>query len=214
MKEKTEIVFDGYTDIQYRMFDRSILENWLLSIAGWISLPFIYPLVLLAKLSPETGFKIASEFLSLIPTIIGWGPRYEFYRRTLRSCGKNLLVAFGTTFTYPEINIGNNVSIGRNSIIYHCDIGDNVMIGAMVELLSGQKYHNYSRTDIPIIKQGGKLKRIRIGSDIFIGSKSIIMADVGDGAVVGAGSVVTKNVEPYTIVAGNPAQLLKNRLGK
>jgi acetyltransferase-like isoleucine patch superfamily enzyme len=194
------------------MFDLSSRERWLFKLARWTSLLFVYPLVLIAKLSPETGFKAASEFLSLIPTTIGFAPRYEFYRRTLRSCGENLLLWFGAIFTYPEVNIGDNVAIGRNCTLFHCDIGDNVMIAEGSQILSGARIHNYARTDIPMNRQGGELRRIRIGDDVFIGANSIVMADIGDGAVVGAGSVVTKNVESYNIVAGNPARLIKKRL--
>jgi len=53
-----------------------------------------------------------------------------------------------------------------------------------------------------------------IGSDVLIGEGVIIMPScklISDGAVVGAGSIVTKNVEPFTIVAGNPAKFIKKR---
>jgi len=63
-----------------------------------------------------------------------------------------------------------------------------------------------------MIKQGGQLKRICIGNDVWIGSNSVIMEDIGNGSVVGAGSVVTKPVEAFTIVAGNPARELGKRL--
>ncbi len=52
-----------------------------------------------------------------------------------------------------------------------------------------------------------------IGNDVWIGMESIIMSgvNIGDGAVIGARSVVTKNVDPYTIVAGNPAKIIRKR---
>ncbi|RUX91838.1 CatB-related O-acetyltransferase [Mesorhizobium sp. M7D.F.Ca.US.004.03.1.1] len=52
-----------------------------------------------------------------------------------------------------------------------------------------------------------------IGNDVWIGRRAIIMPGItiGDGAVVGAGSIVTKDVAPYAIVAGNPAKLIRNR---
>lgn len=57
------------------------------------------------------------------------------------------------------------------------------------------------------------VKRVSIGSDVWIGRNAIILSGVrvGDGAVVGAGSVVTKDVAPYAIVAGNPAKLIRYR---
>ena len=52
-----------------------------------------------------------------------------------------------------------------------------------------------------------------IGNDVWIGNRSLVLQGVkiGDGAIIGAGSVVTKNVEPYTIVAGNPARVIRKR---
>lgn len=54
-------------------------------------------------------------------------------------------------------------------------------------------------------------KPITIGHDVWIGGSAIIMGGVtvGDGSTIGAGSVVTKNVEPWTVVAGNPARVIK-----
>jgi acetyltransferase-like isoleucine patch superfamily enzyme len=62
-----------------------------------------------------------------------------------------------------------------------------------------------------MIDQKGQMKRIRVGNDVWVGVNAVIMDDVGDGAVVGAGSVVTREVEPYSIVAGNPARLVRKR---
>lgn len=214
MKGRVEIQYDEYTDVKYRMFNLSSMAKIFMKIAGWISSPFVYLFVLLVKLSPETGFRTISEFLSLIPFAIGVIVRYEFYKRTLRACGDNVFINFGTVFYYPEISIGKNVVIGAYSTIHHCDFGNDVMVAEGCHFLSGSQYHNFSRIDIPMTQQHGKLKRIRIGDDVWIGTNAIIMNDVGSGSVIGAGSVVVKRVEPYSIVVGNPARLIKNRLIK
>ncbi|MGH7454235.1 MAG: acyltransferase [bacterium] len=211
MKYRVEIRYDQYTDIEYRQWDQSVTTKRLMKMVGWLSLPLIYPLVGVVKLSPEVGFRTISELLSLIPFAIGVVIRYEFYRRTLRACGKNVVISFGAVFYYPEISIGNDVHIGMYSTVHHCDFGNDVMAAAGCHFLSGSKYHNFSRTDLPMNRQGGKMKRIRIGDDTFIGTNSVIMDDVGEGSIVGAGSIVTKKVEPYSIVAGNPAKVLKKR---
>jgi hypothetical protein len=70
----------------------------------------------------------------------------------------------------------------------------------------GKKYHKYP---YPIKSKGD----INVGNDVWIGYEALVLSGVriGDGAVVGARSVVTKDVPPYAIVAGNPAKLIRYR---
>ena len=65
-----------------------------------------------------------------------------------------------------------------------------------------------------MIDQGfSKTRPITIGDDVWIGSRVIILGgvNVGNGAVIGAGSVVTHDVPPYSVVGGNPARIIKSR---
>lgn len=73
--------------------------------------------------------------------------------------------------------------------------------------------HNYYNKNIPMIYQGHFEKDIVIGDDVWIGFGAQILPGVkiGDGAIIGAGAVVTKDVEPYTIVGGVPAKIIKKR---
>lgn len=211
MLGKIEIPDGRYVDVKYRMFNLSSAAKIFMKIAGWLSLPFVYPLVWLAKISPETGFRTISELLSLIPFAIGVIVRYQFYKRTLHACGHNVLINFGTVFYYPEVSIGNNVLVGMYSTIHHCDFGNDVLVAQGCHFLSGSRQYGFSRLDIPMAQQHGKMMRIRVGNDVWIGTNATVMDDIGTGSIVGAGSVVTRRVEPYSIVAGNPARILKRR---
>ena len=74
--------------------------------------------------------------------------------------------------------------------------------------------HRYDRIDIPMYEQGeSEIKEVKIGNDVWIGARSIILPGVtiGDGAVIAAGSIVTKDVESYAVVGGNPAKIIKYR---
>jgi acetyltransferase-like isoleucine patch superfamily enzyme len=193
------------------MWTLSSTEKKLMKIVGYLSLPFLYPFVWLAKLSSETGFRTISEFLSLIPFAIGIIVRYEFYKRTLRSCGENVFINFGTVFYYRDISMGSNIDLGMYCGIHHCDFGNNVMVADGCHLLSGSRYHNFDRTDIPMTHQAGKMKRIRIGNDVWIGVNSVIMDDISEGCVVGAGSVIREKVEPFSVVVANPTTIIKKR---
>lgn len=112
------------------------------------------------------------------------------------------------------LKVGNNSSIGPYTYIGcsgYIEIGDNVMISPRVSIYS--ENHNFSETDIPMIEQGVSRSFVKIDDDCWIASNSVILAGVtvGKGSVVAAGAVVTKDVPPFSIVAGNPAQVIKSR---
>ena len=89
--------------------------------------------------------------------------------------------------------------------------GDNVQVGCYVIIHSAN--HRYRDRDLLITQQGHDEKPVTIGSDVWIGGGAIILPGVsfGDGVVVGAGSVVTKDVEPYNVVVGVPAKTMTKR---
>lgn len=138
-----------------------------------------------------------------------------FFRATLKKFGKNGFIDYGVYIRYPfKVSIGNNVWINRNCSLYpsaqvkqaEIVIGNNVAIGPETSIFSAG--HDYMQLHLPDIA-----KTIKIGDYVWIGGRSIILpgVEIGEGAVVGAGSVVTKNIDPYTIVAGNPAKIIKKR---
>lgn len=109
-----------------------------------------------------------------------------------------------------DIEIGNNTLIGlRNTLIGPIKIGNNVILAQNI-VLSGLN-HGYKDLNLPIREQKVNTKEIIIDDDSWIGANSTIVAGVhiGKHAIVAGGSVVTKDVPPYTIVAGNPAKVIK-----
>jgi galactoside O-acetyltransferase len=121
-------------------------------------------------------------------------------------------------YATPEspIRIGANFSANANVMINargkgHITIGDNVMIGPNVVLRSND--HVFEQADVLINYQGMSEGSITIGNDVWIASNAVILQNVsiGDGAVVAAGAVVTKNVPPYAIVGGVPARTIGTR---
>lgn len=122
-----------------------------------------------------------------------------------------------------SISIGENFYIGKYSQI-ECDseIGDNVMFGNFVALV-GRHDHDFQTVGVPIRFAGrirddnysgeGLLEKVVIEDDVWIGHGTIILSGVkvGQGSIVGAGSVVTKDVEPFSVYAGNPLRLIRSR---
>jgi acetyltransferase-like isoleucine patch superfamily enzyme len=109
-----------------------------------------------------------------------------------------------------DVFIGSHTIIGlSNTIIGPVEIGNNVMMAQHV-VISGLN-HGYADIDIPPSDQPVVTSKITVCDDVWIGANSVITAGVriGKHAVVGGGSVVTKDVPDYAIVAGNPAKVIK-----
>lgn len=111
------------------------------------------------------------------------------------------------------ITLGDRSGIGVNCRLHGpVAIGRDVMMGPEVVVLS--RNHRWQDAEIPMIDQGfDEADQVTIGDDVWIGTRVIVLpgVSVGKGSIVGAGSVVTRDVDPYTVVAGNPARPIGQR---
>ena len=131
----------------------------------------------------------------------------------LDDCGKWVNIDKGTTFA-SDLKLGEGSGIGANcSIPSGVTIGDHVMMG--IDILMFTNEHRHDDLSVPMGMQGRTpVEPIVIGHDVWIGSRTLIMkgTHIGNGAIVAAGSVVTKDIPPYEIWGGNPAHFLRSRL--
>ena len=160
-----------------------------------------------------------------------------FKEDDFKKIGKNVIFEDNVLVFHPEnIEIGNNVYIGHNTILkgyyrnamiigddtwigqfcfFHSaggiNIGKAVGIGPGVQILTSM--HRDDELLKPILYSDLNFSSVVLEDGCDIGVNSIILPGVliGEGAIIGAGSVVTKDVKAYTIVAGNPARLLRER---
>ena len=135
-------------------------------------------------------------------------------RNAFDCCGENVNIERMADFGKGDgIRIGNNSGIGVNCEVRGpLEIGDNVMMGPEVMILTSM--HNTSRTDIPMCHQGYLPKqKVTIGNDVWIGARVIILPGVkiGNGVIIGAGAVVTKDIPDYAVIGGVPAKIIKFR---
>ncbi|MBU1670595.1 MAG: CatB-related O-acetyltransferase [Actinobacteria bacterium] len=133
-----------------------------------------------------------------------WGNRALGYE-----VGEYTYGAPRVVFPQAKLRIGRYCSIGWNVTIF---LGGNHRLDriALYPFSSGdRRWPEAEGLGYPLTTNGD----VTIGSDVWIGSDVIIMSGVtiGDGSVIGAGSVVTSDVEPYAIVAGNPARTIRKR---
>ena len=140
--------------------------------------------------------------------------RYLCCKHIFLKCGKDVDVGHGADFEDgQQITLGDSSGIGTNSHLNgEVTIGNNVMMGPEVTIISIS--HNFSDLTRPMNVQGSTRKWVIIEDDVWIGTRAIILPGtrIGKGSIIGAGSVVTKDVPQYSIVGGNPARILKTRL--
>lgn len=114
---------------------------------------------------------------------------------------------------YPwNVSIGEMSSIGSGAWVYALDkitIGKNVCIGEDVRLITGS--HDVSSPNFDLVT-----KPITINDNVWVATGAVVLPGVtiGEGAIVAAGAVITKDVEPWTVVGGNPAKFIKKRVLK
>ena len=145
-----------------------------------------------------------------------------FIKSALGKCGKNVTIGTHCNISgIQNIEIGDYSSIGSNALILctkaRLVIGHHVMIAPQVSIVTGNHkidtVGKYMSEITDREKSPENDQDIIIKDDVWIGSNAILLKGItiGEGAVVAAGSIVTKNVEPYSIVAGVPAKIVKKR---
>lgn len=143
-----------------------------------------------------------------------WKVKYEGRNLVPENCqflSDSISLGYATTLGVNNI-ISGNVSIGK-----YCQLGANVAIHANNHPISYlTTYINYNLFDGELKKNIDYSNKISIGNDVWIGQGVIIIGNlnIGNGAILAAGSIVVKDVEPYSIVGGNPAKLIKYRFSE
>lgn len=138
--------------------------------------------------------------------------RYYFCKGLFKSCGRGVVIESRAHIPFDKVEIGNNSGIGYNARLGAVIMGDDVMMGPDVIILS--RDHFFDSRLSPMRLQGETDDTpVVISDDVWIGARAIILPGVhiGRGSIVGAGAVVSKDVPEYAIVAGNPARIIKKR---
>jgi acetyltransferase-like isoleucine patch superfamily enzyme len=184
-----------------------------LNCLEWVAYLLLLPLLIWSRLPlPQySSFTAPSQLLSLLPGFSGILLRRVWYRKTLRSCGTNLTVDWLAVIRTRDSEIGDRCTLGVGSWVGWVRIGDDVMTGSHVILISGARQHDFSDTSRPMRELAGGKMQLLVGSDVWVGSRSLLMTHVSSGTVVGAGSVVTKQFEAFAVIVGNPAKILRMR---
>src|SRR4030042_3343364 len=140
--------------------------------------------------------------------------RYIVCRPLFDRCGQNVNIESRAYFgSGKNISIGDRSGIGVNAFISGTvSIGNDVMMGHDVMIIG--ENHEFSRTDITMTGQGLQpSKPIKIGNDVWIGARVVILpgVSIGSGVVIGAGAVITKDIPDWAIAVGNPGRIVRYR---
>ncbi len=181
-------------------FIRSLVADWLKRIdTRWT----------LFKISARTGcvFEPGVEVRNPDRLTIGGGTIVA--SGVLLHCG-----GFAWSNGGGGISLGSDSYVGPHSVLFgagEIHIGDKVAIGPDCVITSHG--HRFGRLDVPILDQDTRFERVTIEDDVYIGAGAVILhgVTVGKGAVIGAGSVVPRDVPPHSVVLGVPARTSRNR---
>lgn len=162
-----------------------------------------------AELEEDLGFLVRS-----LPGLFGFIIRYLAYK-PLFGCIKSLPFIYpGVRFVYMDrIYLGERVLINSNCYLYGrggLEIGDSTLISPNCSIVSGD--HDFKSGHL-IMERPSQDQKIVIGRDSWIGANSVVVGGVtiGEGSVIGAGAVVTRDTEPYSINVGVPARKVGER---
>jgi maltose O-acetyltransferase len=149
--------------------------------------------------------------LGCVKRLRGW-----HYRALLAHAGENLRIAEGVVINNAGmVSVGDNCYLGTDVQLYPWNapitMGNNVLVAAGVRMIT--RKHGFADIDMPMSEQGYENAPIVIEDDVWIGFQAVILPNVtiGHGSIVGASAVVTRDIEPYSIVGGVPARLIRKR---
>jgi virginiamycin A acetyltransferase len=158
----------------------------------------------------EVIFNTCAQFMAVLPGLPGAFLRRSYYTLTLEKCSPHCHIGFGAVISHRYAIIEPHVYIGNYALIGSAHLGERCLIGSRASIISGKYLHEKNPDGTWSTFSSDRLERILVGKNVWIGEGAIILADIGEGSCVGAGSVVSVKVKPNIMVVGNPARFVKN----
>lgn len=191
---------------------KAFLKNIIFILSALLISPLIVIYNLLSLIDKsEQPFATFSQLLSLLPGKTGNYLRASFYFFCMRRCEKGCVISFLSIFSQQATELESGVYIGPGCNIGLSSIKQNTLLGSGVHIISGKNQHHISDLEIPIKDQGGHFEKITVGENCWIGNGALIMANIGEHSVIGAGSVVVDEIPAFSIAVGNPAKVIQSR---
>jgi virginiamycin A acetyltransferase len=154
-------------------------------------------------------FNFWAHVLALAPGLPGMYLRRAFYQWTLDACAADCFIGFGAVFTQRQVRVEQGAYVGPYSLVGAATLRRGCLIGSRTSIVSGKNMHDLQPDGTWGPAKPGRLRPVEVGEYAWVGEASTLIADIGRGALVGAGSVVASPVPPGVMVAGNPARFVR-----
>ncbi|QDV43251.1 Maltose O-acetyltransferase [Stieleria neptunia] len=190
---------------------RRLIKFALNTTAAVLVAPSVLVCYLETKRGPgyERFFHGWGQFYAVMPGLFGMCLRRAFYRGTLTDCSIDCQIAFGVLFNHREAIIGSEVYIGPYALMGRVKLGRGSLIGSRSSILSTGEHHVMDANGRWTTPDNLAFEITEIGEYCWIGEAAIVMAGVGDGAMISAGAVTATKIPDHVMVAGNPARFVK-----
>lgn len=181
------------------------------SVLHGIFLLLALPMALLSGFGRiEAVYLLFAQYCAVIPGLPGDYLRIAYYKLTLEECALESRIQFGSFFAHPQARLGKSVYIGSYCVLGRVTIGDRTQIASAVQILSGAKQHGRDAEGRILGADHSDFRVVSIGADCWLGAAAMVMADVGAGSTIGAGSIVTKEIPAHSVAVGNPARVIRS----
>ena len=184
------------------------------TLANYISLAIVFLPYFICFLEQKWSrsqkiYLFWAQTLALIPGVPGNFLRRAFYKLLFPAVSWQCEIGFGSFFSQPWAIIEKDVYIGPYCILGRVILREGVLIASRVSIPSGRRQHRRTKEGRLLPANFKDFQTIEIGRHSWIGEGAVVMASVGEMATVAAGAVVFKPVPPWSVVAGNPAIIIK-----
>ena len=154
----------------------------------------------------EMLFTFGAQCCALVPGHPGLWIRAAYYCATLDECSWHTHIGFGSLFTHRGARVAAHVSTGSYCVMGHVHLGTGTRLASRVSIPSGKRQH---LDESGALSDGTQFDTVTIGAGCWIGEAAVVLANIGNGSIVGAGAIVTRTQPGNALISGNPAAVVR-----